>query len=183
MWPTLYQTVLAAPLKIDGIKVWAVMKGFGDFPFQGQAKLVIKTNGVEDETALINLGRLMVWTTYSNEWALNPITAEPWTEAEVAALQAGVDLAGDWRGGFRKFSYCTQLYVEVSIGGVAKVLRPNAAGDKCLINGQVGDACPNHWKNVDEDPSDDDTTYVWAGIFPNSGWYMDLYNLQDLSEV
>lgn len=183
MWPSLLQQVVLAKLKIDGIKVWAVMKGGGFSPFGGQAYLIIKTNGVEYQSTWFQLGRAMVWTVYSHEWALNPNTNDVWTEAEIDALQIGLILYGDWRSGYKKDSYCTQLYVEVSIGGVAKTLRPNAPGDKCQITDQAGDSCPNHWKNVDEVVSDGDTTYVHAGKVPDTGAFTDLYNLPPLSEA
>lgn len=56
------------------------------------------------------------------------------------------------------------------------ILRPNAPGDYCGIKGQVGDPCPNHWKNVDESTPDENTTYVIQGGVVTA-WGYDLYHI------
>lgn len=56
-------------------------------------------------------------------------------------------------------------------------LFPNAPGDLCKIPYEVGDPCPDHWKNVDEDPPDEDTSYVYQGIPWTRLWRQDLYHI------
>ena len=48
-----------------------------------------------------------VWTNISEEWTTNPNTGNPWTPAEVNALQAGMRVAYNE-------SYCSQVYVVVN---------------------------------------------------------------------
>jgi len=57
----------------------------------------------------------------------------------------------------------------------AEYLRPNAAGDECNIPFEWGDACPNHYLNVDEEVSDEGDTWV-ASAFDDNSWVRDLYN-------
>jgi len=59
----------------------------------------------------------------------------------------------------------------------SEILRPNAVGDICG-GSQVGEACPDHWKNVDELETDEDTAYVYGAA---SGYQEDLYNLPNHS--
>lgn len=56
------------------------------------------------------------------------------------------------------------------------ILRPNAAGDECNIQGEIGAACPNHYQNVDEVIHDGDATLVYQ---VNTIYFRDLYHLQD----
>jgi len=57
----------------------------------------------------------------------------------------------------------------------SEILRPNAAGDLCQIDWQVGDPCPDHWKNVDEEVPDEFDTYVATRYSDN--YQHDLYRL------
>lgn len=58
--------------------------------------------------------------------------------------------------------------------------RPNAWGDLCMITNEIGDPCPDHWKNVDESTPDEDETCVHASTV-YTGWiYRDLYSIPDL---
>jgi len=63
----------------------------------------------------------------------------------------------------------------VSYSPDTETLRPNAAGDECNIPGQVGAACPNHWQNVNETPSDEATSYVWNTV--QTAYSRDFYNI------
>ncbi|MBA7648131.1 hypothetical protein ES703_55913 [subsurface metagenome] len=60
-----------------------------------------------------------------------------------------------------------------------EILRPNAAGDECLISGEIGATCPNHYQNVDEDPHDGDVSCVSSDA---DSLEEDLYNLPPHSE-
>lgn len=53
----------------------------------------------------------MDYQTISHVWATNPFTDDPWTWAEIDALQAGVRL---WGGAAENYVRCTQVYVEVT---------------------------------------------------------------------
>ena len=63
--------------------------------------------------------------------------------------------------------------------GSSETLRPNEAGDECNITNEAGESCPNHYMNVDEVTSDDDTTTVYAKDFTT--WERDLYNINNHS--
>jgi len=56
-----------------------------------------------------------------------------------------------------------------------ETLRPNAAGDETNIPSVVPSGA-EHWSTVDEETSDEDTSYVNPG-FSTNDWYRDLYNL------
>lgn len=58
--------------------------------------------------------------------------------------------------------------------------RPDAPGDLCTINQQVGDPCPNHYLNINEASPDEDTTCIWALLGGTTGWRKDLYKIPDL---
>jgi hypothetical protein len=57
-----------------------------------------------------------------------------------------------------------------------EILRPNAAGDETNLPNVYPDVGLDHWQNVDEEVSDDDTTRLGADN-TNQNWYRDLYNL------
>jgi len=72
---------------------------------------------------------------------------------------------------------------ELTFKTSTEILRPNAAGDQCVFPDEAGDACPDHYKNVDEELPDDDTTWVGAETAPGdeplySNSY-ELYNIDD----
>ncbi len=58
----------------------------------------------------------------------------------------------------------------------SEILRPNAAGYQCLISNQIGEPCPDHWKNVDEEVHDGIATSIYHLY---SMWTTDLYNIAD----
>lgn len=60
------------------------------------------------------------------------------------------------------------------------ILRPNAPGDLCQLGWQTGDACPNHYLNVDEVTPDGNTTVVKPSGGQQSQTISDLYNLENL---
>jgi hypothetical protein len=80
----------------------------------GRASAVIKTYGTEYMGASHTL--TTSWTNYSDAWATNPYTLQPWTIAEIDALQAGVYL---YDGSIYVESDCTQVYVVVDYTPVA----------------------------------------------------------------
>jgi len=57
------------------------------------------------------------------------------------------------------------------------ILRPDATGDETGVDGQYP-ASEEHWDKVDEDTSDDDSTYV---VSDSPSWKEDLYNIPDHS--
>ena len=68
----------------------------------------LKTNGLEDNGTSENL--TTDYATFSHQWSDNPLTGQPWTWAEIDALQIGVGLT---RPGILEFTRCTQVYAEV----------------------------------------------------------------------
>ena len=68
----------------------------------------LKTNGLEDNGTSENL--TTDYATFSHQWSDNPQTGQPWTWAEIDALQIGVGLR---RPGVLEFARCTQVYAEV----------------------------------------------------------------------
>ncbi len=62
-------------------------------------------------------------------------------------------------------------------------LRPNAPGDVCLLPGEAGLPCPNHWQNVNEVIEDDFITTVISHPTDWSWDYYDLYHIQPLELI
>lgn len=93
---------------INYVKVYMVVRSEGT-PTQASARVRLKTYGKEkkgnDETVTTS------YATYSYQWDTNPETGNPWTWAEIDALQIGVGLrnAADLVP-----TRCTQVYAEVS---------------------------------------------------------------------
>jgi len=56
----------------------------------------------------------------------------------------------------------------------SEILRPNAAGYQCWITNQIGEPCPNHWMNVDEEVHDGDETALYE---TSRLWTTDLYKI------
>ena len=59
-------------------------------------------------------------------------------------------------------------------------LRPNSFGDECNIDSQTGDACPNHWANIDEKVPDELTTRNLKASLDDL-WQRDMYSLDDIT--
>jgi len=62
--------------------------------------------------------------------------------------------------------------------GSVETLSPNAEGDETSLPVGGTDPADTNWESVDDDPSDDDTTYVEGGA---ALYEPDLYNLADTS--
>jgi len=93
---------------IDKVTVYARCYGIsGNYNY---AKTVIRTHSTLYEGTEHNL--TSGWENLSTEYQLNPNTSQPWTWAEIGALEAGVALKSSSSGEF--FAICTQVYVEVS---------------------------------------------------------------------
>ena len=129
-----------------------------------------------------------------------PCTAELWlasngtkvaTSGEILIVATGADQAISLPITMPSAEGTYPVYLYVSSNGqliaaflgdedvaivVPEILRPNAAGDECLLLGQAGALCPNHYQNVDDVEADDDTTYVGTET-ANSVWTRDLYNI------
>ncbi len=92
---------------IDKVTVYARCYGIsGNYNY---AKTVIRTHSTLYEGTEHNL--ISGWEDLSTEYQLNPNTSQPWTWAEIDALEAGVALKSSSSGEF--FAICTQVYVEV----------------------------------------------------------------------
>ncbi len=57
-------------------------------------------------------------------------------------------------------------------------LRPYFPGLFCTISNQIGDPCPDHWKNVDDIVPDEDETYIYEDESPGTFWRKDLYKIE-----
>ena len=99
---------------IDKITIYARSKGENYFyPFTGGGNIILKTGGTVYESGYKGCPSASVWYDWSEEWSTNPNTGNPWTWAEIDALQIGIRLRGSWLSGYRHETYCTQVYVEV----------------------------------------------------------------------
>ncbi len=93
---------------IDKVTVYARCYGIsGNYNY---ARTVIRTHSTLYEGTEHNIA--YNWEDLSTEYQLNPNTSQPWTWAEVDALEAGVALKSSSSGSF--FAICTQVYVEVT---------------------------------------------------------------------
>ena len=72
-------------------------------------RAVVRTGGTDYFGSLETLPHDGSWNTYSKEWTTNPNTGNPWTWAEIDALECGVEIS-------RLASYpsCTQCYIVVT---------------------------------------------------------------------
>ena len=100
-----------------------------------ETKVIIKTGG-----SVFESGRLWAeddWRTKYHDWPTNPDTSQPWTWAEINALQAGVKLTGVVDEEEEALSAdCSQLYVEVTYTP-AGIKRP-LVGGSLVGNSLVG---------------------------------------------
>lgn len=62
----------------------------------------------------------------------------------------------------------------------AAIFRPNAPGDHCTIPREIGEPCPDHWKNLDDVTPDEDTTCVMSWDAAASWYKEDLYRIPNL---
>ena len=126
----------------------------------------------------------------------NPTIADSKTQlGAVAAVPHSFE--SDMMGLIQRTTYYVRAYAtngdrtkygnEISFRTSIETLSPNAPGDQCVFPLEAGDACPDHYKNVDEpkDYPDDDTTWVGSAAAPaaeplyaNS---YELYNLENHS--
>jgi len=97
---------------INYVRVYAVAKSMT----AGQTTVYtqVKTNGVEDDGTWY--ATTTDYATYSHQWDTNPQTGQPWTWAEIDALQIGVGLRRPTGTGSPtgRWTHCTQVYVEVN---------------------------------------------------------------------
>lgn len=80
-------------------------------------KIVVKSGATVDESANKNI--VNVWTTYSEEWALNPDDSEAWEWADIDDLQIGISLMRGWDGEYTYPGLCTQVYVVIDYTSTA----------------------------------------------------------------
>jgi len=145
---------------------------------------------VESRTAtgngtIVSFGPTGSVTQHGHCWATapNPTTADDKTEL------GATDTLGAFTSPLTVLLPGTQYYVrtyvtdptdtyysdDVLFVASSEILRPNAAGDVCGISSESGDACPDHWENVDEIEHDEQITQVYCG--PSPGYLYDVYNI------
>jgi len=79
-------------------------------PDQTSVKIAIKSTNVH-ESAEKQLAEYKVWEDFSNQWATNPDTDNPWTWGEINSLQIGIAMRSSTStNGYTRF---TQVYVIV----------------------------------------------------------------------
>lgn len=143
-------------------------------------KSYVKTHGTAYAGASKTFNAANTWEDFTQEYTTNPNTSVAWTWAELGILQIGTQhIAG--AGADADTVDNTQVYAKVEFtatSSVVETLRPSAAGDECNIDSETGDACPNHYLNVDEATADDDTTIVKT---KNLSYLRDFYNIEDHS--
>jgi len=120
---------------INHITVHAYCLADVGVPTNTSLKIAIKSgtdNGAPDtvdESAEKTLTGGITWTDYSNQWATNPATTNPWTWEEIDRLQIGVALRSNKFPTAGGDSICTQVYVVVDYssgwtGKIAGVTNP-----------------------------------------------------------
>jgi len=133
---------------IDKVTVYARCYGIsGNYNY---ARTVIRTHSTLYEGTEHNL--TSSWEDLSTEYQLNPGTSQPWTWAEIDALEAGVALKSSSSGDF--FAICTQVYVEVTYF----TEMPKSSSDA----GQGEDSVVTLWKGTED--KDAFTHDVGSGI-------------------
>jgi len=77
----------------------------------GSVGAVLKTGGTRSSVDMLSAGGAAdgAYVNFNYEWTVNPTTTDPWTWAEIDALQIGV---ASWAGG-GQWVKCTQVYVVV----------------------------------------------------------------------
>lgn len=73
-------------------------------------QIALRTNSTDYFGNMITLIGNAGWDNYSEIWATNPDTGQPWTWPEIDALQIGIKLYDDGNG----YPQCTQVYAEVN---------------------------------------------------------------------
>jgi len=87
---------------------------------------ILKTNGGEKKTT--GCVQIASWTTNSQQYNTNPVTGQPWTWAEIDALQIG-----GYIGGYNATyaAQLTQVYVEIDY---ASITAPAVTTDTATVN-------------------------------------------------
>ena len=185
IYPSYLLQVIARSPEITKVTVYGRFKRSATVDVMDSAALFIRTNSKNYNTfglfdpAINNPWSFDQWTVttsyadYSISFTLNPDTGKKWTWYEIDNLQIGIAVRSPWQSGVGLYTFCTQCYIVVDYVGGSKTLRPNAVGAYCTITWETGDACPNHWKNVDEVTPDEDTTRVYGASTP--GYVYDSY--------
>ena len=101
---------LGSGITISSVKVYIRFRS-NNVGYTAKGKPVVRTGGTDYFGTEFNPS--ISWTTYNYEWTVNPGTSNPWTPAEVNAMEIGValDRAGVDAG---DNSQCTQVYAEVT---------------------------------------------------------------------
>jgi len=80
------------------------------------ARASIRTNGSSYDGTIYQISPYNTWVNYSEEWTTNPVTGNPWTWAEIDALEIGVSLRMEYSWFLGSASGCTQVFAEVDYG-------------------------------------------------------------------
>jgi len=117
--------------QIEKVNVWARLLRWSADPVQDSADILLKTGGTIYDSVVPFVvigpaGAFAVteeWVNYSETWATNPDTGNPWTWDEIDALQIGIAArkAEGGGGAGEPRTACTQVWLEVvyKLAGVA----------------------------------------------------------------
>lgn len=97
---------------LDHVTLKYRCRGHGRYPFQGQGKPAVKIGGSVFYGSWWLQGN-DTWTNFSHTWNTNPLTGSPWTWDDMNNWQIGMELSGDWRSGYHRHSFFTQLYADL----------------------------------------------------------------------
>lgn len=135
-------------------------------------RLFIRSGSTDSQSPAQTLS--VSWSEVSYSWTADPATGQPWTQAAVNALQAGVRnaMSGSGGGGVG----VTQVYVVVT--EAAQILRPTANGTYTEW-GELWGSGTTHWDRVEEVSPDDSASYIFDNTW--NGTERDTFQLSDTS--
>ncbi|MBA7696291.1 hypothetical protein ES703_104934 [subsurface metagenome] len=170
---------------ISNVAVWARVRRTAAATCSVSVK--IKTGGTIYSSGVTYLTGTS-WGYKAQSWATNPQTGNPWTVADVNALQAGIGLAGNNYLGNQV--RCTQVYVVVTYTVVAPTVTTDpatsvesaAATPNGTLDDGGGEACdcgfewgPDVGKGIttptESKIKDDTFSQIIGGLVPNTTYH------------
>jgi hypothetical protein len=164
-----YQLSDTAITSISYVEVHARAFRITQSQWNNNVRLLIRSGTTDAQSGVKTLSG--AWTDVSERWTTDPATGQPWTQAGVNALQAGMRNAMGPNGGGGVA--VTQVYVVVR---ATDTLRPTANGTYQEWAEQFGSGT-THWDRVEEVTADDLGSYVFDNTW--NGTERDTYQLAD----
>jgi len=107
----LYHIPTASLPLIEKVTLTHRFKAIGGYAYVRVNSHRLKTHGYTYNYSLRDV--FSDWRYYSLDFVTNPVTGEPWTQAEINDLQIGVGLRYTWGVGWARQGYCSEVYVTV----------------------------------------------------------------------